>query len=229
VLVLALALAVTIQAAPSCPEGWEAVPARACLLRGERPGLVVYLHGLGANRFAVTSEWSVLAEVPRARRQSVLALWGQEGLCDWAPEALCWPSDRAQLDELKVLEARLAHALEATWTRLRHRWTPVFAGYSNGGYCVSLLMGDSEVSAAAWALLQGGPVTGTPYPRTRERPTWLLAAAEDPIQGPSTQALKTALESAGWHPRLVVRPGQHPAEVGDYQRLFDFVGTVVPR
>jgi predicted esterase len=227
--VLSLALASLLHLTPPCPTGWEAVPGQACLLRGGRPGLVVYLHGLAPSPFAVTSEWSLLAEVPLARRQAVLALWGTPGLCDWAKEAFCWPSDRSQLHEVKAVAARLDTALHATWRRLKRRVTPVLAGYSNGAFCLSMLMGDSEVPSAGWALLQGGSVTGTSYPLARERPTWLLAAAEDTIQGPTTQAMKAVLEDSGWHPTLVVRPGPHPPELGDFQRLFDFAASATRR
>jgi predicted esterase len=217
-------------AAPArCPPGWEALPERACLLRGGQPGLVVYLHGLAPNAFAVTAEWKALAEVPRERRAAVLALWGTEGQCPWAPQALCWPSDRSQLAEVRALTRRLGGALEAAWARLRQRSLPVVAGYSNGAYCVSILIGDSDVPAAGWALLQGGPATGTSFPQSRARPTWLLAAADDPIQGPAMRSLQAALLEAGWHPTLAVRPGEHPAEVGDYQRLFAFAATVPRR
>lgn len=226
---LPLVLAAALLATPACPQGWEALPGKACLLRGGRPGLVVYLHGLAPSPFAVASEWKVLAEVPRLRRPAVVALWGRQGLCDWAPEALCWPADRSQLEDLKGLEARLDQSLQAAWTRLRHRTVPVFAGYSNGAYCLSLLMAESELPAAGWALLQGGPVTGATYRRQKERPTWLLAAAEDPIQGPAMTSLKGQLEEAGWHPRLTIRPGQHPAEVRDYQHLFDFAASALAR
>lgn len=223
---LSLALTALLAAGPpACPPGWEALPERACLLRGGRPGLVVYLHGMAASAFAVAAEWKVLGEVPLARRPSVLALWGRPGLCDWAPEAWCWPSDRSQVAQVKDLEARLDRSLQAAWARLRHRDVPVIAGYSNGAYCVSLLISESEVPARGWALLQGGPVTGTTYQKRRERPTWLLAAAADPIQGPAMQSMKGLLEEAGWHPTLAVRPGEHPAEVGDFQRLFDFAAT----
>jgi predicted esterase len=229
VLALALTLSLLSAAAPPpgpCPPRWERLPERACLLRGGRPGLVVYLHGLAPNAFAVSAEWQALGEVASAQRPAVVALWGVEGLCPWAPQALCWPSDRSQLAEVGALERRLAAVLSAAWARLGHRALPVIAGYSNGAYCAAILIGDSLVPAAGWALLQGGPVTGTAFPVSRARPTWLLAAAGDPIQGPAMKSLEGLLREAGWKPTLVVRPGEHPAEVDDFRRLFAFAATV---
>jgi len=219
-----------------CPPAWEPLPGDACLLDGEKRGLAVYFHGMTAPTLqALGVELSLMERVPRNRRTPVVVLKGRGGLCDWAPEVRafwCWPTARSQLTEVRLVTARLKEVLAAASVRLgRHhpRPVPVLSGYSNGAYFLTMVMGDTEVPAAGWVLMHGGPVTGVVYRRDRERPTLLLAAAEDNIQRPAMESLKAKLDDVGWPSTLVVRPGAHPPELEDYQRLFDFAAAVSRR
>jgi predicted esterase len=216
----------------TCPPAWEPLPQDACLLKGERRGLALYFHGMSAPSMqALGVELSLMESVPAAQRTAVVVLRGQSGLCDWAPERRgwwCWPTSRSQLAEVKRLTERVREIVEAASARLKRpaRAPPVLTGYSNGAYFVGMLMGETEVPAAGWVLMHGGPVTGVAYPRARERPTLLLAAAGDGIQRPAMESLKAKLDQVGWQSTLVVRPGAHPLELEDFQRLFDFTAAV---
>jgi predicted esterase len=213
-----------------CPPGWEPLPSDACLLRGDKPGLVVYFHGMTAPMAKVLAwEMGFVTKVPRNRRSSLVALRGVAGLCDWADEFKgwwCWPSAKGR-PELQTVVERIEQVISAASERLKtHFPQPVIAGYSNGAYLVTLLMTDTRVPAAGWVVMHGGPVTGTSFPKDRERPTLLLAAADDGVQRPAMESLKGRLDASGWTSMLVVRPGAHPPEVEDYERLFDFASSV---
>ena len=213
-----------------CPPGWEPLPSDACLLRGDKPGLVVYFHGMTAPMTkALAWEMSFVTRVPKNRRASLVALRGVAGLCDWADEFKgwwCWPSAKGR-PELQAVVDRIDLVVAAAGERLNKRVErPVIAGYSNGAYLVTLLMTDTKIPAAGWVVMHGGPVTGTSFTKDRERTTLLLAAADDGVQRPAMESLKTRLDSSGWASMLVVRPGAHPPEVEDYERLFDFATSV---
>lgn len=220
---------------PMCPPAWEPLPGHACLLDGEKKGLAVYFHGMTAPSLqALGVELSLIERVPRSRRTPVVALRGRGGLCDWAAEYRsfwCWPTARSQLSEVRLVTDRLKEVVEAASARLGHDSSPlpVLTGYSNGAYFLTMVMGETEVPVAGWVLMHGGPVTGVAYTRSRERPTLLLAAAEDGIQRPAMESLKAKLDGAGWQSTLVVRPGSHPPELEDYLRLFDFAAAVSRR
>ena len=220
---------------PVCPPAWEPLPGDACLLDGEKRGLAVYFHGMTAPSLqALGVELSLLEKVPRSRRTPMVALKGRGGLCDWAAEYRgfwCWPTARSQRSEVRLVTERLKEVLEAASTRLGRDSLPlpVLAGYSNGAYFLTMVMGDTEVPVAGWVLMHGGPVAGVIYAKSRERPTLLLAAAEDGIQRPAMESLKAKLDEAGWQSTLLVRPGSHPPELEDYQRLFDFAAAVSRR
>ena len=231
---LVLALFLSAPQSP-CPPSWEPLPGDACLLVGEQPGLAVYFHGMTApTTQALGVELSLMEKVPRERRTPVVALKGRSGLCDWWPERKgwwCWPTARSQLAEVRLITGRMREVLAAASERLKGRQLepPVLTGYSSGAYFLTMVMGDTEVPAAGWVLLHGGPVTGVAYSRARERPTLLVAAADDGVQRPAMESLKGKLDEAGWQSTLVVRPGSHPPELEDYQRLFDFAAAVSRR
>lgn len=214
-----------------CPPGWESLREDACLLRGERPGLVVYFHGMSApSPRALGYELGFASRVPRSRRVSLVSLRGTPGLCDWSTEYSnwwCWPTARSRSSELLDVIDRFYDILSVTRRKLnRDDGAPIIAGYSNGAYLVTMLMGDTAIPSAGWVVMHGGPVTGTSWSKDRERPTLLLAASGDGIQRPAMETLKARLDASGWSSVLVIRPGGHPPEVEDYQRLFDFASMV---
>jgi predicted esterase len=232
-LALALAQPPPPGAEPLCPQGWESLREDACLLRGDRPGLIVYFHGMTPpSPRALGYELSFISRVPKQRRVSLVSLRGTPGLCDWADDVSgwwCWPTARVRSTELLDVVERLYDGVAAAKHRLsRDDGAPVIAGYSNGGYLVTMLMGDTTVPCAGWVVMHSGPVTGTTYSKERERPTLLLTGAADSVQRPAMDLLKQRLDEAHWSSVLVVRPGGHPPEVEDYQRLFDF-GAMVSR
>jgi predicted esterase len=159
-------------------------------------------------------------------------LRGTPGLCDWADEFRewwCWPTAKSRVPETVTVIERLDRVVAAVGERLHHQGLPVIAGYSNGGYLVSMLMADARVVASGFVVMHGGPITGVAYERQRERPTLLMAAAADAIQRPAMEGLKAKLDSVGWRSSMVVRAGGHPPEVEDYQRLFEFASHVSRR
>lgn len=230
-------LALFLAQAPAgelCPKGWESLRADACLLRGERPGLVVYFHGMTApSPRALGYELGFVTQVPRPRRAALVSLRGTAGLCDWNAQFVswwCWPIGRGRSTELAQVVERVSDVVAAAKHRLRRDdGAPVIAGYSNGAYLVTRLMGETDLPSAGWVVMHGGPVTGTAYPKERERPTLLLAASADGIGRPAMELLKTRLTNSGWASTLVLRPGGHPPEVEDHQRLFDFAVLVSRR
>jgi predicted esterase len=217
-----------------CPAGWESLRDDACLLRGDRPGVVVYFHGMTApSPRALGFELGFVSRVPRPRRMSFVSLRGTAGLCDWATEYSswwCWPTTRNRLNVVTAIVGRVSDTLALVRQRLnRDDGLPVIAGYSNGGYLVTMLMGEASLPSAGWVVMHGGPVAGQTWSRDRERPTLLITGAGDGIQRPAMETLKSRLDEVGWSSVLVVRPGGHPPEVEDYQRLFDFASTVTSR
>ncbi len=218
---------------PFCPPGWESLRGDACLLRGQLPGLVVYFHGMSAPVVkALGWELSFASRVLPAKRTSLVVMRGTAGLCDWADEFRtwwCWPTAKTRVPETLTVIERLDTVVTAAGERLHHQGLPVIAGYSNGGYLVSMLMGDPRVVASGFVVMHGGPITGVVYERERERPTLLMAAAEDSIQRPAMEGLKAKLDSVGWRSSMVVRAGSHAPEVEDYQRLFEFASHVSRR
>jgi predicted esterase len=228
---LTLLLLAQAPATDFCPQGWEPLPEDACLLRGDRPGLIVYFHGMTApaNR-AIAWELSFVTRVPKHRRASLVVLRGVAGLCDWADEYRgwwCWPTAKTRLLELQTVVERIDSVVASASSRLKSRANaPVIAGYSNGAYLVTMLMAETKLPASGWVVMHGGPVSGTNFGKDRERPTLLLAAADDGVQRPAMETLKSRLDVSGWASMLVVRPGSHPPEVEDYERLFDFASSV---
>lgn len=215
---------------PFCPPGWETLRNDACLLKGEQPGLVVYFHGMSAPSVKTLAwELSFPSRIPPSRRTSLVVLRGVAGLCDWADEYRswwCWPTAKSRVPETQTVIDRLDDVVAAAGERLHHQGLPVIAGYSNGGYLVSMLMGEPRVVASGWVVMHGGPITGVAYAKDHERPTLLMAAIDDGIQRPAMEGLKAKLDSTNWKSALVLRPGGHPPEVEDYQRLFEFAAQV---
>lgn len=218
-------LAVLLAQAPLCPPGWEPLEENACLRRGARPGVVVYLHGMlppEPSRFA--RELELLS--PAAARASVpvIALRGEPGLCDWSSEYTtwwCWPSSRAKGAAVSALGLRLEAAVKAAARRLeRPLPPPLIAGYSNGGYFASLLM-EAPVSASGYAVLHAGLVTGVTLPE-RPKPVLLVAAEGDGVQRPGMEAFRATLEQARWTPAFVLRKNAHPLEPEDFDHLMGF-------
>lgn len=216
-----------------CPRGWEPLGAGdACLLRGDAPGLIVYFHGMMApSPKPLAWELSFISTATaKAKRVPVVALRGTPGLCDWADEYRewwCWPSVRSRLPEVGTALTRLGEALVAAGAALkRHLPAPLLVGYSNGGYFLSLVMGDTKLRASGYVVLHGGQVTGVAFPPERKRPTLLVAATDDQVQRPAMESFRATLDAAGWAPGFFLRKGSHPPEVEDFTRVLDFASRL---
>ena len=212
--------AALLLAALKCPPGFDATD-DACVVPAKKPGpVVVYFHGMlpGATDWTRVRELSLLAREARKRGLGLVAPRGEQGLCPWAKEHWCWPNDRSQLAEV----GRVLERLKLSSSK------PVLAGFSNGGYFVTLLATDTKLDAAAYVVMHAGPVTGSTFPAERARPTLLLGAAQDAYQLPGMKRLATMLEEAKWPARLSVREGVHEVTPEDVKALFDFV-EALPR
>ncbi len=224
-------LATLVVAQAPCPAGWESLAGDACLLRGDAAGLIVYFHGMMApSPKAFGWELSFLSVAPKAKRAPVVVLRGTPGLCDWAAEYAqwwCWPSVRSRLPEVGATLTRLGTALVAAGLALKRTLpAPLFVGYSNGGYFVDLIMGDTRARATGYVLINAGPVTGVSFPPERRAPTLLISGAGDTIQRPTMERLRATLDAAGWSPTWFLREGAHPPEVADFARVLDFASTL---
>lgn len=231
-LVLAAAVFLAQPPAPApCPKGWEALNGDACLLRGDADGLIVYFHGMMApSPKTFAWELSFMTVAAKSRRVPIVVLRGTPGLCDWADEYRdwwCWPSVRSRLPEVGTALTRLGEVLVAAGKALgRPLPAPLLVGYSNGGYFLSLVMGDTKARASGYAVLHGGLVTGVTFAPERKRPTLLISATDDEVQRPAMESFRAVLDAAGWAPGWHVRKGSHPPEVEDFTRVLEFASKL---
>lgn len=234
------ALLALLAATPAlhCPQGFEPVGTQACLA-APRPftnpnKLVVYFHGmLAANAdWAVTAEFKLLGAEARQRGYALVAFRGEQGLCYWGKDLrdfFCWPSDKSQLVEvgrtLKRLEGVLTKVSERLGSRLG---PPLLAGFSNGGFFVSLLVTESKFDARGYAVMHAGGVTGQRFAPDAAKPTILLGARADAIQLPTMRRLEQTLADAGWNPTFNLREGTHEVTAVDARALFEFFDSLNP-
>ncbi len=218
-------LALLLAAAP-CPRVFDAVD-DACVVTPEKPSaLVIYFHGMlpGATDWSRARELSLLGAEAKKRGVALVALKGEQGLCAWGDDVKqhwCFPSDKSQLPDVGRTLERLGQVL--LHVKLPKLPPPVYAGFSNGGYFVTLVASDSKAEASAWVVMHAGNVTGQSFPAERARPTLLLGASRDTYQLPTMKRLKGMLDEAKWPATMSVREGVHEVTSVDAKALFDFV------
>lgn len=235
----ALLPVVLLAASPAlhCPDGFEPVGTEACLV-AQRPlssgKVVVYLHGmLAANAdWANTQEFQVLGAEAKRRGYVLIAIRGEAGLCYWGKEVkdyYCWPSDRSMQVETNRTLKRLDEVVARVSDRLGARIeAPFLAGFSNGGFFLSMLVSETRTAARGYAVLHAGGVTGQQFAPERARPTILLAARGDVIQLPTMRRLEQILGEAGWKPTFSVREGPHEVNAVDAKAMFEFFDSLNP-
>lgn len=194
----------------ACPKGFDVVENACVVMPPKATATVIYFHGMlpGTTDWTTVRELKLLGAEAHKRGVALIAPRGEQGLCPWAKEHWCWPNDRSQLADVERIVKRLPKTPK-----------PVLAGFSNGGYFVTLLATDSAVDAAAYVVMHAGPVTGSVFTPDRARPTLLLGATRDPYQLPSMKRLAALLPDA----RFVIRDGVHEVTPEDVKALFDFV------
>ena len=214
-----------------CPPGWTVLPGDACLLKGEAEGLIVYFHGMMAPT-PKTLAWELgfITTAEKTRHVPVVVVRGTPGFCDWATEYKdwwCWPSAYSRLPEVGVTLSRVGEVLVAAGKALaRPIPAPLYVGYSNGGYFLTMVMSDTKTSASGFVVISGGQVKGVTFPLERKKPTLLISAADDLIQRPAMESMRGTLEAAGWSPGWYLRKGAHPPEIEDFTRVLEFASSL---
>ena len=221
-----MSLLVMVVQASLCPTGWEPLGTPGCFRRGDAPGVVIYLPGMMApNEKLFVRELGFVTPAAAKADVTVIALRGSPGLCDWSPEYKtwwCWPTSKSRASDVAEVVSRIAGALDEVAQRLDRKLpAPLIAGYSNGGYCTSMLLEPGTLAASGYAVLHGGLVTGVTV-EERPRPTLLIAAEGDTIQRPAMEAFRAALEQRSWSPGFVLRKKEHPLELEDFEHLMTF-------
>ena len=117
----------------------------------------------------------------------------------------------------------LARVSERLGAKLPPPW---FAGFSNGGFFLSMLVSETTAAARGYAVLHAGGVTGQQFTAERARPTILLSARADPIQLPTMRLLQQSLTDAGWKPAFNLRDGTHEVTAVDAKAVFEFFDSL---
>ncbi len=201
----------------ACPRGFDAVENACVVIPPKATATLIYFHGMlpGTTDWSNVRELKLLGTEAKKRGVALIAPLGEQGLCPWATEHWCWPNDRSQLAHVERVVKRLP----------RVTGKPVLAGFSNGGYFVTLLATDSSIDAAAYVVMHAGPVTGSVFTPERARPTLLLGATHDVYQLPGMKRLAELLPEA----RFTIRNGVHEVTQEDVKALFDFVTSLSSR
>ncbi|MBL8955059.1 MAG: hypothetical protein JNK82_30060 [Myxococcaceae bacterium] len=219
-------LAILLAAAP-CPGGYRPIGG-ACVLVPEKPSaLVVYFHGMlpGDVDWSRARELSLLGAEAKKRNVALVALKGEPGLCAWADDVkrhFCFPSDTSQAALVRGPLERLQRVLDEVKLPARLP-APVFAGFSNGGYYVTLVAAATSAEASGYVVMHAGPVTGLSFEQPeRARRTLLLGATRDAVQLPGMKRLASMLEAAKWPVKFTVHDGVHEVTAADVKALIDF-------
>ena len=194
--------------------------------------VVAYFHGMLPESAAQAPELSRMARAASARGLVVLALRGEQGLCDWSAEVRrhwCWPNGKRQLPQVGAVLQRLSAALDRAGAKLgRPLEAPFVAGFSNGGFLAGLLLSDSPLRPRAVAIAHGGLVDGQRFEQAPAVPVLLLSATGDVFHGPRMAQLDQALRQAGRPARVVVREGAHELTADDARAMVDFFAGQPP-
>ena len=214
-----------------CGKGLSALGADTCVAlppTSGGAGIVVFLHGLyapgGSDEQRRVDE--ALAQAATERGLALVAPRGRQGLCVWSDEvraSICWPSGRDQVPDLGELASALRTTVEEVAAKLGEGPHPRYLmGFSNGGFFATMLLADAPAGALAGAaILHAGAPPSTFNPQ-HPVPTILIAAQNDPWQGPKMQALDAQLTKAGWPHSYKVRGGAHALAPDDIRDALDF-------
>ena len=155
---------------------------------------------------------------------------GEQGLCYWGKEVkdfFCWPSDRSMQVETARTLKRLGEVLIRVSDRLGTKLgPPLFAGFSNGGFFLSMVASETTTRVRAYAVLHAGGVTGQQFTAERARPTILVGAKADVVQLPTMRLLEQSLTEAGWKPTFSLRDGTHEVTAVDAKAVFEFFDSL---
>jgi len=209
-------VAVGDDAAMAVPRALPAGPAR----------VLVYFHGMLPRAATAAPELSRLGREATARGLVLLALRGEQGLCDWSDEVKhhwCWPNGKRQLPQVGTTLSRLGVALAQASRLLGRPLEPPFiAGFSNGGFLAGLILSDTRLECRAVAIAHGGLLDGQRFERGLPVPVLLLRATGDLFHGPRMAQLEDALRQAGHPAQVVVRDGAHELTQADARAVVDF-------
>jgi predicted esterase len=210
-----------------CPVGYVPVDKGACLAapKGKPKRLVVYFHGM----LPPKPPWPEAVELRRLAAEAVrrgvaiLALRGEQGFCAWAKEFeehWCWPSDMSMLP----LAQRFVDRVHAAIAALPFdAGPPVLAGFSNGGYFVTMLASEAKLEASAYVIAHAGLLDGEKFDVKRWKPTLLLGARQDLYQFPAMKHLADELDRLKWSAQFDIRDGKHEVTDADAKSIIDFV------
>jgi predicted esterase len=224
--VVASVLALLLTAG-DCPGGYVAVDKGACLAapKGTPKKLVVYFHGM----LPPKPPWPEAPELRRIAAEAVrrgiavLAMKGEQGMCAWADdvrEHWCWPCDMS----MDPLAGRFVDRVHAAIAALPFSaGPPVLAGFSNGGYFVTMLASEARLEASGYVIVHAGMLDGQKFDEKRWKPTLLVGARQDVYQFPAMKHLAEELEHAKWSAEFDVHDGKHEVSETDAKSIIDFV------
>lgn len=200
-------------------------PEAACIAtsRGKR-GLVVFLHGKFSNR-ADTDVLSLVAARAEAANLSVLALYGEAGLCSWESrpqDFVCWPQEESQLEAARRSTATWPTLVARARRDAAIRGGTFLVGYSNGAFMAARAAAEGLGPAFDGIAVLLGGVSGPVARRTGEPPKLLfLAGTDDPHHRTSALDAARAFSDAGYAQTLRVRKGGHALTAPDLDWAFD--------
>jgi predicted esterase len=229
----------TLSASESwCPDGFEVGPQDTCFAVPETTTkdtpVIVYLHGMYAGHGS-PEEWNLVRSVV-SKGFAVVVPRGKRGLCAWKEELkdhFCWPQETEDPEAFKHVVAdwdRVLWQVDSIMEGGPHK--RYVLGYSNGGFFAAYLASHPVFPAAAYAIVNGGPLGPTTKP-AKAPPVLLLASDGDPDQGPKMKELHASLTKSGWSHAFCTHPGAHPLASQDIDsavRFFkhDADGTLKP-
>lgn len=210
-----------------CPEGFEAGPQDTCFALpdvhdGKTP-VLVYLHGMYEGHGS-PDEWSAVLEASR-RGFAVVLPRGRRGYCAWKAELkdhFCWPTE--------VDDPEPFRAVVKSWDKVLWQVDALLEGgphkryvlgFSNGGFFAEYIAAKGLFLADGWAVVNGGSLL-RPEKQTKPPAMMLIAADEDPSQGPKMRGLHDELAHAGWTHAFCTRAGGHPITADDVDAALRF-------
>jgi predicted esterase len=223
---MVVSLIATLLAVSDCPKGYVALDKGACLAapKGRPRALVVYFHGMLPPKppWAEAPELRKVALEAVRRNVAVLAMKGEQGMCAWADDVhsdFCWPCDMSML----ALAGRFVERVRAALAALAFDvGPPVLAGFSNGGYFVTMIASEGLLDAKGYVVLHAGVLDGEKFDEKHWRPTLLVGAKQDAYQFPAMKHLADELERAKWSATFDVHDGKHEVSDTDAKAIIDF-------
>ncbi len=212
---------------PPCDAQTPRAPVACMATSRGKKGLVVFLHGKFSGR-ADADALDLVRRRAEAAGLSVLALYGEAGLCSWEAKPqdfVCWPQEGGQLAEAR----RLTAAWPALVARARQDAKVVggswLVGYSNGAFMAARAAADGlGPRFDGIAVLLGG-VSGPVARRSGVVPKLaILAGTDDPHHRVSALEASRSFSEAGFAHTVRVREGGHELTGPDVDWAFDALG-----